>query len=90
MAGCIWIIARSAASASGPELNLHLDRWGEAAFKYYYVHDQDPNAEHQQPAAVREHSRKSPAVLFRLSGHPVHQPERQGAGELPERSAGAA
>jgi LPS-assembly protein len=28
---------------SGPELNLHLDRWGEAAFKYYYVHDQDPD-----------------------------------------------
>jgi LPS-assembly protein len=28
---------------SGPELNLHLNRWGEAAFKYYYVHDQDPN-----------------------------------------------
>jgi hypothetical protein len=28
---------------SGPELKLHLDRWGEAAFKYYYVHDQDPN-----------------------------------------------
>ncbi len=27
---------------TGPELNLHLDRWGEAAFKYYYVHDQDP------------------------------------------------
>jgi hypothetical protein len=24
-------------------LNLHLNRWGEAAFKYYYVHDQDPN-----------------------------------------------
>ena len=28
---------------TGPELNLHLDRWGEAAFKYYYVHDQEPN-----------------------------------------------
>ena len=28
---------------TGPELNLHLERWGEAAFKYYYVHDQDPN-----------------------------------------------
>ncbi len=28
---------------TGPELNLHLNRWGEATFKYYYVHDQDPN-----------------------------------------------
>ncbi|MGA9779287.1 MAG: LPS-assembly protein LptD [Limisphaerales bacterium] len=28
---------------TGPELKLHLDRWGEAAFEYYYVHDQDPN-----------------------------------------------
>jgi LPS-assembly protein len=25
----------------GPDLNLHLDRWGEARFKYYYLHDQD-------------------------------------------------
>jgi len=28
---------------TGPELNLHLDRWGEATFRYYYTHDQDPN-----------------------------------------------
>ncbi len=28
---------------TGPEVNLHLERWGEAAFKYYYVHDQDPD-----------------------------------------------
>ena len=28
---------------AGPELKLHLDRWGEAAFRYYYVHDQEPN-----------------------------------------------
>jgi LPS-assembly protein len=27
----------------GPDLNLHLDRWGEAQFKYYYLYDQDPN-----------------------------------------------
>ena len=25
----------------GPDLNLHLGRWGEAGFKYYYLHDQD-------------------------------------------------
>ena len=29
---------------AGPDLNLHLGQWGEAAFKYYYLHDRDPNA----------------------------------------------
>jgi len=29
--------------ATGPDLNLHLDRWGDATFKYYYLHDRDPN-----------------------------------------------
>ena len=27
----------------GPDLNLHLGQWGEAAFKYYYLNDQNPN-----------------------------------------------
>lgn len=27
----------------GPELNLHLNRWGNATFDYYYTHDQEPN-----------------------------------------------
>ena len=27
----------------GPDLNLHLGQWGEAAFRYYYLHDEDPN-----------------------------------------------
>jgi lipopolysaccharide assembly outer membrane protein LptD (OstA) len=26
----------------GPDLNLHLGQWGEAEFKYYYLHDQKP------------------------------------------------
>ncbi|MDB6125507.1 MAG: Organic solvent tolerance protein [Pedosphaera sp.] len=26
----------------GPDLNLHLGRWGEGAFKYYYTYDEDP------------------------------------------------
>jgi len=26
---------------AGPDLNLHLGRWGEATFKYYYLHDDD-------------------------------------------------
>ena len=28
---------------AGPDLNLHLGQWGEAEFKYYYLHDHDPN-----------------------------------------------
>ncbi|MGB7770018.1 MAG: LPS assembly protein LptD [Verrucomicrobiia bacterium] len=28
---------------TGPELNLHLNRWGDATFRYYYTHDQEPN-----------------------------------------------
>jgi len=27
----------------GPDLNLHLGRWGDGQFKYYYLHDQDSN-----------------------------------------------
>jgi len=27
---------------AGPDVNLHLGRWGEAEFKYYYLHDQEP------------------------------------------------
>lgn len=29
---------------AGPDLNLHLMRWGDVKLKYYYVHDEDPNA----------------------------------------------
>ncbi len=29
----------------GPNLNLHLNQWGNASFKYYYLHDLDPNEE---------------------------------------------
>jgi LPS-assembly protein len=28
---------------TGPDFNLHLDRWGDATFKYYYLHDREPN-----------------------------------------------
>jgi LPS-assembly protein len=27
----------------GPDLNLHLGQWGNATFKYYYTHDNNPN-----------------------------------------------
>lgn len=26
----------------GPDVNLHLGRWGEASFKYYYLNDREP------------------------------------------------
>jgi lipopolysaccharide assembly outer membrane protein LptD (OstA) len=29
--------------AAGPDLNLQLGRWGDFAFKYFYLHDQNPN-----------------------------------------------
>jgi lipopolysaccharide assembly outer membrane protein LptD (OstA) len=31
--------------AVGPDFALHLGQWGEAAFRYYYAHDQDPQAD---------------------------------------------
>jgi LPS-assembly protein len=31
--------------AAGPDLNLHMGDWGEAAFRYYYANDQDPGAD---------------------------------------------
>ena len=27
----------------GPDFNLHLGQWGDGTFKYYYVHDNNPN-----------------------------------------------
>ena len=29
----------------GPDLNLHMGRWGETSLKYYYLRDQDPATE---------------------------------------------
>ena len=29
---------------SGPDFNFHLGRWGDGSFKYYFLHDEDPNA----------------------------------------------
>jgi lipopolysaccharide assembly outer membrane protein LptD (OstA) len=31
--------------ATGPDLNFHMGAWGEAAFRYYYANDQQPNAD---------------------------------------------
>ncbi len=31
--------------AGGPDLNVHLGQWGEAAFRYYYINDQKPSAD---------------------------------------------
>ncbi len=28
----------------GPDVDLHLGRWGDPEFKYYYLYDKDPNA----------------------------------------------
>ena len=37
-------------AAGGADLNLHLGPWGEAAMKYYYLHDEDPS--YGNPAEV--------------------------------------
>ena len=77
----------------GPDLNLHLGRWGEAGIKYYYLHDQDPDYNlntNNFPSLDRRHSRKPAARLFRLAGDAVHEPKHEGAGELPDRPAAAA
>jgi lipopolysaccharide assembly outer membrane protein LptD (OstA) len=29
---------------AGPDVNVHLGRWGDGTFKYYYLHDNDPAA----------------------------------------------
>ena len=29
--------------AGGPDVNLHLGRWGETSLKYYFLHDEDPS-----------------------------------------------
>ena len=31
--------------ATGPDLNFHMGDWGEAAFRYYYINDQHPDAD---------------------------------------------
>jgi LPS-assembly protein len=31
--------------AGGPDFAMHFGTWGEASFKYYYAHDQDPQAD---------------------------------------------
>jgi LPS-assembly protein len=31
--------------AGGPDFALHMGNWGEAAFRYYYAHDVDPQAD---------------------------------------------
>ncbi len=69
----------------GPDLNLHLGQWGEAQFKYYYLHDHNPIRRHKRPAGLRPGVREPPARLFRLAGDALHEPEPQGVGQLPER-----
>jgi LPS-assembly protein len=29
----------------GPDINYHFGRWGEGTLRYYYTHDEDPNAD---------------------------------------------
>jgi len=47
----------------GPDLNLHLGRWGEAEFKGYYAHDEAPDL--QGPAETTRADRERLAFLYR-------------------------
>ena len=54
----------------GPDLNLHLGQWGEATFKYYYLHDQRPNTEHERHAVDRMASPRTVSAFTSATRRP--------------------
>jgi LPS-assembly protein len=54
--------------AGGPDLALHLGTWGEAAFRYYYAHDQDPQADGITAPHLGENRQRS---QFFYDGYPT-------------------
>jgi lipopolysaccharide assembly outer membrane protein LptD (OstA) len=52
----------------GPDMNLHLGRWGEATLKYYYTHDNDPNAGSLTNALPHNRER----LYFTYLAEPLH------------------
>jgi lipopolysaccharide assembly outer membrane protein LptD (OstA) len=51
----------------GPDFNYHLGKWGEGSFKYYYIHDDDPNA---SLTNALPHNRER--LYFSYLGEPLH------------------
>lgn len=51
----------------GPDLNYHLGPWGSGSLKYYYLHDDDPNAG-TNPNSIPENRQR---VYFSYQSSPV-------------------
>jgi len=77
-------------AGGGPDLNLHLGQWGERSLSITICTTKDQPPARNGTPWVDGIPEKPPARLFRLPGDPGHQFEREGARELPERSALAA
>jgi LPS-assembly protein len=45
--------------AGGPDFAMHLGDWGEAAFRYYYAHDTDPQADGIPAPHLNENRQRS-------------------------------
>ena len=45
-------------AAGGPDVNLHLGRWGEARLKYYIAHDEEPGLDDRTPPQPLPESRQ--------------------------------
>jgi LPS-assembly protein len=52
---------------AGPDINYHLGSWGDGTFKYYYTHDQDPNAGGLPGVSLPENRQR---VYFSYQGMP--------------------
>ena len=55
----------------GPDLNLHLGQWGEASFRYYYLHDLDPTEDTNGPPLFAPLSHNRQRVYFSYEAMPV-------------------
>ena len=52
----------------GPDINYHLGAWGEGSFRYYYLHDQDPNAGNTGNGMIPENRQR---IFFSYLANPV-------------------
>jgi LPS-assembly protein len=53
---------------TGPDLNFHLGRWGDGSFRYYYLHDAEPNLD-TAPGSTIPHNRQR--VYFSYQANPL-------------------
>ena len=48
----------------GPEFNWHLPRFGEGTFRFYYINDQDPEAENAFPRVANDDRKRLSSAPF--------------------------